>query len=48
VAEKNRLLAQAAAEDWLLFLEHDPAVAACRVRRTPRGFEAEPLGAAAS
>jgi glyoxylase-like metal-dependent hydrolase (beta-lactamase superfamily II) len=44
--EKRRLLEQAAEESWLLFLEHDPAVAACRVRRTPRGFEAEPASLA--
>jgi glyoxylase-like metal-dependent hydrolase (beta-lactamase superfamily II) len=44
--EKRRLLGQAAAEGWLLFLEHDPAVAACRVRRTLRGFEAEPVSLA--
>ncbi len=44
--EKRRLLEQAAAEGWLLFLEHDPAVAACRVRRTSRGFEAEPVSLA--
>jgi glyoxylase-like metal-dependent hydrolase (beta-lactamase superfamily II) len=44
--EKRRLLGQAAAEGWLLFLEHDPAVAACRVRRTSRGFEAEPVSLA--
>jgi glyoxylase-like metal-dependent hydrolase (beta-lactamase superfamily II) len=41
--EKRRLLGQAAAEGWLLFLEHDPAVATCRVRQTARGFEAEPV-----
>jgi len=41
--EKRRLLGQAAVEDWLLFLEHDPTVPACRVRKTPRGFEAEPV-----
>ena len=48
--EKRRLLGRAAAEGWLLFLEHDPLVATCRVRKTPRGFEAEPtsLGDAAS
>ena len=40
--EKRRLLGQAAAEGWLLFLEHDPAVPACRVRSTPKGLEAEP------
>jgi glyoxylase-like metal-dependent hydrolase (beta-lactamase superfamily II) len=39
--EKRRWLGQAAAEGWLLFLEHDPTVPACRVRRTPQGFEAE-------
>jgi glyoxylase-like metal-dependent hydrolase (beta-lactamase superfamily II) len=40
--EKHRLLERAAAEGWLLFLEHDPVVATCRVRRTARGFEAQP------
>jgi glyoxylase-like metal-dependent hydrolase (beta-lactamase superfamily II) len=39
--EKRRLLGRAAAEDWLLFLEHDPLVPTCRVRRSDRGLEAE-------
>jgi glyoxylase-like metal-dependent hydrolase (beta-lactamase superfamily II) len=38
--EKRRLLGQAAGEGWLLFLEHDPNVATCRVTKTPKGFEA--------
>jgi glyoxylase-like metal-dependent hydrolase (beta-lactamase superfamily II) len=37
--EKRRLLGQAAGEGWLLFLEHDPNVATCRVTETPKGFE---------
>jgi glyoxylase-like metal-dependent hydrolase (beta-lactamase superfamily II) len=40
--EKRRLLGQAAAEDWLLFLEHDPLVQTCRVRQGARGLEASP------
>jgi glyoxylase-like metal-dependent hydrolase (beta-lactamase superfamily II) len=40
--EKRTLLGRAAAEGWLLFLEHDPRVETCRVGQTPRGFEATP------
>ena len=40
LAEKRRLLGRAAAEGWLLFLEHDPGVETCRVRETPKGYEA--------
>ena len=40
--EKRTLLGRAADEGWRLFLEHDPQVAACRVRRTAKGLEAEP------
>jgi glyoxylase-like metal-dependent hydrolase (beta-lactamase superfamily II) len=39
--EKRRLLGRAAAEGWLLFLEHDPLVSTCRVRKSARGLEAE-------
>lgn len=35
--EKKQILGRAADEGWLLFFEHDPAIAACRVRRTPSG-----------
>ena len=35
--EKRRLLAQAADEGWIMFFEHDPALAASRVTRTPKG-----------
>ncbi|MFH1834316.1 MAG: MBL fold metallo-hydrolase, partial [bacterium] len=42
--EKQALLGRAAAEGWLLFLEHDPQVETCRVRRTPKGFEADAGG----
>ncbi len=37
LAEKKKLLARAAAEDWILFFEHDPAIAACRVRVNEKG-----------
>ncbi|MCK4538247.1 MAG: MBL fold metallo-hydrolase [Candidatus Krumholzibacteria bacterium] len=37
LAEKKRLLARAADEDWILFFEHDPVIAGCRVRRNDRG-----------
>jgi glyoxylase-like metal-dependent hydrolase (beta-lactamase superfamily II) len=39
-AEKSELLARAADEDWVLFLEHDPDRAACRVKRGTKDFEA--------
>jgi len=35
--EKERLLGRAADEGWLLFFEHDPRIAACRVGRDERG-----------
>ena len=38
VAEKEALLPQAAAEDWLVLFEHDPEVAVARIVRTERGF----------
>ncbi len=39
--EKRRLLERAVAEEWQLFLEHDPLVPICRVRRSDRGLEVE-------
>lgn len=40
IAEKTEWLGQAAAGDWILFLEHDPTTATCRVRRGLKDFEA--------
>ncbi len=40
VAEKERLLGQAADEGWTLVFEHDAATAAARVERTPKGLAA--------
>jgi len=37
LAEKKKLLARAAGEGWILFFEHDPAVAACSVARNEKG-----------
>ena len=42
VAEKTEWLGRAADEDWILFLEHDPNGATCRVRRGAKDFEATP------
>lgn len=43
--EKRRLLNQAAAENWLIVFEHDPQMAACRVRQGAKGVElAEAIG----
>jgi len=36
--EKRRLLAQAADEGWIMFFEHDPVLAAARLRRTDKGI----------
>jgi glyoxylase-like metal-dependent hydrolase (beta-lactamase superfamily II) len=36
--EKRSLLKRAVDEEWILFFEHDPAIAAARVRRSDRGF----------
>ncbi len=35
--EKKRVLGRAADEDWILFFEHDPVIAACRIKRTEKG-----------
>jgi len=35
--EKKEILSRAVDENWILFFEHDPKVAACRVRRNDRG-----------
>jgi glyoxylase-like metal-dependent hydrolase (beta-lactamase superfamily II) len=40
VAEKTEWLGRAVAEDWVLFLEHDPVQATCCVRRGAKDFEA--------
>jgi hypothetical protein len=36
--EKRRTLARAAAERWVLFLEHDPRVAAARIAHGEKGY----------
>ncbi len=36
--EKRRVLSDAADQNWILFFEHDPAIAAARVRRTEKGI----------
>jgi glyoxylase-like metal-dependent hydrolase (beta-lactamase superfamily II) len=36
--EKRALLKEAVNHDWILFFEHDPEIAACRVMETPKGF----------
>ncbi len=38
IAEKQRILARAVAEDWTLAFFHDPRVEACRVAETAKGF----------
>ena len=38
LAEKAHYLGHATAEDWILFLEHDPVRAAIRIEKTDRGF----------
>ncbi len=35
--EKKKFLGEAADGDWVLFFEHDPAIAACRISRNDRG-----------
>ena len=42
--EKREILEEAARNDWILFFEHDPKVAAARIRKTDKGFTIrEPL-----
>ncbi|TFG63104.1 MAG: MBL fold metallo-hydrolase [Spirochaetales bacterium] len=36
--EKERILGQAADENWMIFFEHDPAVSCCRIERQKNGF----------
>ena len=36
--EKRRILNAAADEQWVLFFEHDPSIAAARVKRGEKGF----------
>ncbi len=38
LAEKAHYLGHATAEDWILFLEHDPVRAAIRIEKTDLGF----------
>ena len=38
IEEKTQLLAQALEERWILFLEHDPVVAACRLKDGGKGM----------
>lgn len=40
IEEKSELLGRAAREGWILFFEHDPVRAACRVVEGPRDFAA--------
>jgi glyoxylase-like metal-dependent hydrolase (beta-lactamase superfamily II) len=40
--EKKLLLAQALEEDWILVLDHDPEVPACRLQEGPQGVEVGP------
>ena len=35
--EKKRVLGRAADGGWILFFEHDPEIAACRIGRTENG-----------
>lgn len=42
--EKGRLLAQAAAEGWILVFEHDPAIEAATVEQTDRGVRVTQTG----
>lgn len=37
--EKKKILEQAVKENWILFFEHCPLTAACRVIKTNKGFE---------
>ncbi|MEO0557777.1 MAG: MBL fold metallo-hydrolase [Bacteroidota bacterium] len=46
VREKERLLAQAAAEAWLVVFEHDPVHAVGKIQATDRGFVATSLSEA--
>jgi hypothetical protein len=37
--EKTDTLERAAAEDWILFFEHDRAIECCTVEKTDRGVK---------
>lgn len=36
--EKQRLLTEAVANNWVLFLEHDPKIECCTLQETPKGI----------
>ncbi|MCF7796558.1 MAG: MBL fold metallo-hydrolase [Lentisphaeria bacterium] len=38
IAEKKRVLPKMVEEDWILFFEHDPNTAACKVVKTDKGY----------
>lgn len=38
IAEKKKLLPRMVAENWILFFEHDPDTAACKVIQTEKGY----------
>lgn len=39
--EKERILKQAVAEDWVLFFEHDPIIECCSLQHTETGIKAK-------
>ena len=38
VSEKNRILPVAEKNNWILFFEHDPLIAAARIQLTEKGY----------
>jgi len=40
IKEKHRLLPRIVEEDWILFFEHDPDTAACKIVKGERGYSA--------
>jgi len=38
LSEKKEILGRAADEGWILFFEHDPVIAACKVKRNEKGI----------
>jgi hypothetical protein len=39
--EKTNILARAAAENWLLYFEHDPQIELCSLVQTDKGVRAD-------
>ena len=44
MVEKEELLTKAVVHDWILYFDHDPAVEACTIQKTDKGFSVKSAG----